>query len=861
MTADQTLLELLEQDPESGMAALIETYSGLLWAVCRTCLADDEDVKDCVNESFAEFYRTRERFDPEKGTLKAYLASVARHVALHRVRQNKWWEKGRTEARAPGSPFSRLEDRDALRRALESLDPVDETILRMKYYEGKTAREIAESLGLPYETVKKRHQRGLKKLLRALLTTLLILAALTVLAACAYLVLRYFGFVPRYGVNRNPEEAVYVLQESAVIEDGPYTFHLEDAWWREGTLFVDMTYTTGDSGGGSGGMAPESETHAFFTSLEGLEGAGIGSVARGSPSPYGETPLRLIFEGGLPPDAGGALTLTLTLDGTEIPLTLETAEESTLGETGAYSLAPDGSGLLAVPRLERGSLIVSVYPLDGGAFSTQPSLTRGVWGGYGGPEAPVTVTSADSSVLTGEPLAYTPFSGTAYTEWDFGPAEAGDYVLDIPYVYQNTAEDTQPVTLTLPLPEEEVQPGLSIELPGGVWTVERIFPVEDPSAYLSAPSAGPDGSGARWWAVACSWESEDPARTMAAIPVQAESRPVEADGVSYPGVSIQLWTETVTQDGASGTVQRGFLISALGDPQEVTAKILPESICYRWNHAFSLELEVPPEEELPSFSASAGQITLTASPRRANGEVWIAMEPSSQLETIVPAAGITRGPALAGTAEDITLTAADGAVYAGVYRPGREDGYSDWGFGDLPAGSYTLRVPYLYLTDETELHTAVPLPQTAGESFVLEPLALGFGTSLSFASITGFGAEEGAASSPGGFAPFVISSADGTVTPAEETPLRSQLALSFSPALGEGAEYELADVSLALSVTDEASFQGACAREYGDTANPTRLTGLTLRHRPGLRAAVLTVKDPVYRWNHVWEIPVEVPEA
>ena len=97
MTADQTLLELLERDPEAGMAALIETYSGLLWAVCRTCLADDEDVKDCVNESFAEFYRTRERFDPEKGTLKAYLASVARHVALHRVRQDKRAEEGRTE--------------------------------------------------------------------------------------------------------------------------------------------------------------------------------------------------------------------------------------------------------------------------------------------------------------------------------------------------------------------------------------------------------------------------------------------------------------------------------------------------------------------------------------------------------------------------------------------------------------------------------------------------------------------------------------------------------------------------------------------------------------------------------------------
>ena len=38
--------------------------------------------------------------------------------------------------------------------------------MAMKYFGGMTIREIADSLELPYETVKKRHQRSLHKLRR-----------------------------------------------------------------------------------------------------------------------------------------------------------------------------------------------------------------------------------------------------------------------------------------------------------------------------------------------------------------------------------------------------------------------------------------------------------------------------------------------------------------------------------------------------------------------------------------------------------------------------------------------------------------------------------------------------------------------
>ena len=108
-----------------------------------------------------------------------------------------------------------------MERALAALDPADQEILRLKYYQGMTAREIAVSLGIPYETVKKRHQRGLKKLLRLLALGLVIAVLAAALAACAYLILRHLGFVPGYGVNASQELPLYTLEEGVAVEGRP----------------------------------------------------------------------------------------------------------------------------------------------------------------------------------------------------------------------------------------------------------------------------------------------------------------------------------------------------------------------------------------------------------------------------------------------------------------------------------------------------------------------------------------------------------------------------------------------------------------------------------------------------------------
>lgn len=68
------------------------------------------------------------------------------------------------------------------------------------------------------------------------------------------------------------------------------------------------------------------------------------------------------------------------------------------------------------------------------------------------------------------------------------------------------------------------------------------------------------------------------------------------------------------------------------------------------------------------------------------------------------------------------------------------------------------------------------------------------------------------------------------------------------------------DFDLRLYYTEENYFSGACERQYAFEASGPRLTGLLLRHIPGVYATDLTFVNPVFRWNHAFDITVTIPE-
>ena len=236
---DKKLLHLLDQNPEEGMGLLMEQYMGLLWSACRLYLTNPEDIRECVQETFADFYGNRERFRTEKGTIKAYLYVIAKRKAIRMATQNGKQSAvplEMLEEAAADSGEDAILNREALEQALGKLKEQDSRMIRMQYYDGLTCREIAEAMQLPVETVKKRQQRNLRKLRLALM----VLAVLGILGACAAAVIRV-RFNPVTGI-RDAEEEIYrgtTLPLEVETEYGRIT--VEYAIWQEQYLYVKMT--------------------------------------------------------------------------------------------------------------------------------------------------------------------------------------------------------------------------------------------------------------------------------------------------------------------------------------------------------------------------------------------------------------------------------------------------------------------------------------------------------------------------------------------------------------------------------------------------------------------------------------------
>lgn len=176
MIADRELLALLDRHPEKGLRKLMDAYSGLVYAIVNSKLAGvcaREDVEECASDVIFEVYRSRASIDLNKGSLKAYLAVVAKRRAIDRFRRHKpgdgqaaSLESLTGEPAASGEAAN--ERRDALLSEINAMGEPDREIFIRKYYLGQSTRTIAEALRLKDNTVDKRVSRGLLKLRESL---------------------------------------------------------------------------------------------------------------------------------------------------------------------------------------------------------------------------------------------------------------------------------------------------------------------------------------------------------------------------------------------------------------------------------------------------------------------------------------------------------------------------------------------------------------------------------------------------------------------------------------------------------------------------------------------------------------------
>ena len=173
---DNALIKLIKHNTEKGMSALMEQYTGLVYTVVKnkiSTVCGAEDIEETVSDVFVAFYNQIDNVDLEKGSLSAYLISIAKRKAVDKFRMvSKSFEistddDGFIEISDSFNLENETEKNELycnLINEINSLGEPDSTIIFCRYYLGFKSKEIAQLISLSDDNVRKRLQRALKKL-------------------------------------------------------------------------------------------------------------------------------------------------------------------------------------------------------------------------------------------------------------------------------------------------------------------------------------------------------------------------------------------------------------------------------------------------------------------------------------------------------------------------------------------------------------------------------------------------------------------------------------------------------------------------------------------------------------------------
>lgn len=92
LLTDSELLQLLRKKPEKGLDKMINMYSGLVYTIASdklSLICSNEDIEECVSDVFYEVYRQREAINLQKGSIKGFIAVIAKRKAIDIYRSLK----------------------------------------------------------------------------------------------------------------------------------------------------------------------------------------------------------------------------------------------------------------------------------------------------------------------------------------------------------------------------------------------------------------------------------------------------------------------------------------------------------------------------------------------------------------------------------------------------------------------------------------------------------------------------------------------------------------------------------------------------------------------------------------------------
>ena len=189
MATDKVLVSRAQSGDEEAFAHLMRAHYAFVYAIVVEIVNNPHDTEEVVQDTFLNAYRGLAHYE-EQTKFRSWLAQIARNCALNWLRKQRLNTVSIDEVeehalRTPNMLDDQLirdEQRELIRRAMETLSQKDREIAHSYYLDGASYDELTRAHGLSYKAIAFRLSRAkqrLAKRLQYLLTGLSIPPATT----------------------------------------------------------------------------------------------------------------------------------------------------------------------------------------------------------------------------------------------------------------------------------------------------------------------------------------------------------------------------------------------------------------------------------------------------------------------------------------------------------------------------------------------------------------------------------------------------------------------------------------------------------------------------------------------------------
>ena len=177
---DALLAQRIRSGDRDALGELYDRYASVAMATALRVVADRQQAEDIVHDAYVAVWQKIDRFDPMRGSLRAWLLTVVRNRCIDRLRASRpsvTIEDADAQSllRSSANPTweAAIAQRSAaeLRLALQQLPAEQREAIELAYFGGNTYREIATLTGVPLGTANGRLRLALAKLREALRRT------------------------------------------------------------------------------------------------------------------------------------------------------------------------------------------------------------------------------------------------------------------------------------------------------------------------------------------------------------------------------------------------------------------------------------------------------------------------------------------------------------------------------------------------------------------------------------------------------------------------------------------------------------------------------------------------------------------